>query len=130
MENKKRVQLGMNPSTASGRLIKDILFKFVIDAEYNCYRCGEELTRETFSIEHKVPWLDSDNPVELFFDLDNISFSHHTCNSSHKRIPHKICFTVKERKAHKTKLSKKYWFRLSKEERKRRRRNKYEKHGY
>lgn len=75
---KKQNQLGMNPSTASGRLVKDLLFHYVKDVP--CFRCGEPLTRDTFSIEHKVPWLDSDNPVELFFDLQNISFSHLRCN--------------------------------------------------
>ncbi|MBP7540882.1 MAG: hypothetical protein KA802_13235 [Saprospiraceae bacterium] len=40
------------------------------------------MTRETFSIEHKVSWLNSNNPVELYFDLNNISFSHLSCNIS------------------------------------------------
>ena len=76
---KKQSQLGMNPGTATGRLIKDLLFNLVKDTP--CYHCGKPLTRDTFSIEHKVPWLDSDNPLKLFFDLDNISYSHHSCNS-------------------------------------------------
>lgn len=94
MSQKKKDQLGMNPSTAQARLLKDILFKLVVDTNQdNCYHCGEPLDRESFSIEHKVPWLDSENPLDLFFDLNNISFSHLSCNvkasrGSRKDIPH------------------------------------------
>lgn len=83
MSNKKMEQLGMNPSTAQVRLVRDLLFSHVKDTP--CHHCGKPLTRETFSIEHKTPWLDSDNPVELFFDLDNISYSHLSCNSGAAR---------------------------------------------
>lgn len=77
---KKTQQLGMNPATASGRLVKDLLFKFVTEAGHRCFRCGEALTRDTFSIEHKESWLDSGDPVGRFFDLENIAFSHKVCN--------------------------------------------------
>lgn len=93
-KQKKTLQLGMNPSTASGRLVKDTLFKLAIEAGYACYRCSKPLTRDTFSIEHKEPWLDSEDPVGTFFDQDNIAFSHLTCNvresrgSFKKEIPH------------------------------------------
>jgi len=81
--DKKRMQLGMNPSTASGRLVKDVLFKLIETTGGNvCFQCGEPMTRDTFSIEHKEPWLDSDDPVGVYFDLNNIAFSHHSCNSS------------------------------------------------
>jgi hypothetical protein len=80
-KSKRNEQLGMNAGTASHRLVKDILFDFVSKSGCVCYRCGEKMCRETFSIEHKTPWLDSDNPVGLFFDLSNISFSHRICNS-------------------------------------------------
>lgn len=76
----KNEQLGMNPSTASGRLVKDLLFDFVQKAGIKCHHCDGEMTRETFSIEHKTPWLHSENPKELFFDLENISYSHMACN--------------------------------------------------
>ena len=78
MTLKKHSQLGMNSSTASHRLVKDLLFSFVKDTP--CYHCGGTLERENFSIEHKVPWLDSEDPKGLFFDLDNISYSHLSCN--------------------------------------------------
>jgi hypothetical protein len=92
---KKDTQLGMNASTASNRLVKDLLFKFATDAGNKCYRCGGDLTRDTFSIEHKQPWIDSNNPTEVFFDLGNIAFSHFLCNSkSAKRRPLAVCGTA------------------------------------
>lgn len=76
----------MNPSTASNRLVKDILYGLVVKTGQNeCYKCSCPMTRDTFSIEHKEPWLDSENPVELYFDLGNISFSHFKCNVGARR---------------------------------------------
>lgn len=87
---KKQEQLGMNPSTASGRLVKDVLYKLVVQTEQNaCFHCGEQMSRDTFSIEHMTPWLDSEDPLGLFFDLDNISFSHHSCNVAAGRKPNR-----------------------------------------
>ncbi|APD20252.1 HNH homing endonuclease [Acinetobacter phage AM24] len=79
--SKKLKQLGMSPSTAQGRLVKDLLWDFVVrTGQDKCHHCGELMCRETFSIEHKTPWLDSDTPKETYFDLSNISFSHLSCN--------------------------------------------------
>lgn len=81
MRNKKASQLGMNPSTASHRLVKDILWKLLCDSNLDtCFKCGEKMSRDTFSIEHIIPWMDSDDPLGLYFSLDNISFSHLRCN--------------------------------------------------
>lgn len=82
---KKHNQLGMNYSTASGRLVKDLLFKFAIHAGEKCHQCGGGLQRGDFSIEHKTPWLDSADPIAMFFDLDNIAFSHLGCNAGAAR---------------------------------------------
>lgn len=43
------------------------------------------MTRQTFSIEHKEPWLDSADPLGMYFDMANISFSHISCNTSEAR---------------------------------------------
>lgn len=83
---KKQLQLGMNPSTAAGRLVKDLLWNFVkTTGQDACCKCGEPMSRETFSIEHVTPWLDSDDPVGLYFDLTNIRYSHLRCNISTAR---------------------------------------------
>jgi len=79
---RKKVQLGMAPGTASHRLRKAVLFKYIKKVGENiCCRCGDfiESTKD-LSIDHVTPWLDSKNPTELFFDLDNIAFSHLKCN--------------------------------------------------
>ncbi|WP_285374251.1 hypothetical protein [Pseudomonas sp. lyk4-TYG-107] len=82
---KKKTQLGMDPGTASNRLVKDVLFKLLSELKHRCHHCGLEMSRKDFSIEHKVPWLDSDDPVTLFFDLDNVAFSHIGCNVGARR---------------------------------------------
>lgn len=94
---KKETQLGMNPSTASHRLVKDLLWDFIVQTGNNyCFHCGAEMTREDFSIEHKTPWLDSDDPTGLFFDIGNIAYSHRTCNSGAARSARKIHATPEE----------------------------------
>ena len=93
---KKSAQLGMNASTASQRLVKDLLFSLAVQAGNRCFHCGGELDRETFSIEHKTPWLDSADPVGLFFDLSNVGFSHHACNVGAGRRPTKRFATREE----------------------------------
>lgn len=86
MSDKKKKQLGMNPSTASARLVKDILWSLIAETGRDkCCKCGEQMERSTFSIEHITPWLDSGDPSGLFFDLENIGFSHLSCNFSDAR---------------------------------------------
>ena len=82
IKTKKTKQLGMNPSTASNRLKKELLFSLAKELKINwCYQCGAEIeTAKRMTIEHKTPWLDTDDPVGNFFSLDNIAFSHASCN--------------------------------------------------
>ena len=78
----KKTQLGMNPSTASNRLNKQLLYTFAKKLDMHwCYHCGAEILGvEDMSIEHKTPWLHSEDPVSLYFDIENIAFSHKSCN--------------------------------------------------
>lgn len=97
MSDKKTLQLGMNSSTASNRLVKDVLYELVVKTGQNtCFQCSLPMTRGTFSVEHKIPWLDSGDPIGLFFDLDNISFSHHSCNmrAARRSLPPSECGTL------------------------------------
>jgi hypothetical protein len=71
----------MDPGTARNHLITDLLFDFALRAGHKCHRCNQPLTRATFSVDHILPWLDSPNPMDLFFDLRNIAYSHLACNS-------------------------------------------------
>lgn len=94
MSVKKQNQLGMNPSTASHRLVKDLLWNFIkLTGNDNCCKCGTEMDRSNFSIEHVQPWLDSENPLELYFDVDNISYSHLKCNVGDRRRDTQSCGT-------------------------------------
>lgn len=82
--NKKNEQLGMPFGTASAKLRKSILFTLLKETNKNiCFQCGKPIELESeLSIEHKIPWLDSDNPKDRFFDMKNIAFSHLSCNIS------------------------------------------------
>ena len=87
--------LGINVSTASNKLVKDLLFNFIVETKKDkCFRCGLDLRRDNFSIEHKKSWRLSDKPKETFFDLQNISYSHLNCNSAHKDFERLPCGTV------------------------------------
>jgi hypothetical protein len=81
----KSAQLGMSVSTARARLVKMLLFRELQrSGNDKCYRCGKVIDDiDHLSIEHKEPWLHA-SPT-LFWDLDNVEFSHMTCNSSAAR---------------------------------------------
>lgn len=87
MNRKERVaiQLGMPFGTACNRLRKNILFQFIVRLKENvCFKCGESiLVVEDLSIEHKEPWEGRD--AKLFWDLNNIAFSHLKCNQPNSR---------------------------------------------
>jgi hypothetical protein len=80
--NIKSEKLGMAIGTAANILRKRILFSLVQETGKDfCFQCGDRIeTVEEFSIEHKSPWQNSSDPVRNYFDLDNIAFSHLSCN--------------------------------------------------
>jgi len=82
MSNQKREVLGMSISTAVTKLRKVVLFNVLRSHNENvCYRCRKpiELVNE-FSIDHKIDWLNAPNARDLFWDVENIAFSHLRCN--------------------------------------------------
>ena len=85
--NKKREALGMNHATASNQLKKRIMFALLRQTDKDtCHQCSESIrTVEELSVEHVIPWLGTDDPKKLFFDLNNIAFSHLSCNSRASR---------------------------------------------
>lgn len=85
MQEKKNEQLGMPFGTASARLKKLLLFSLVQETGRDkCFKCGEPIeTAEQLSIEHKEDWLDRD--PALFWDLNNIAYSHIQCNRPSRR---------------------------------------------
>lgn len=74
--------LGMNFSTATNRLRKKIMFHLAGKVgKTECYHCSKIIkVASDFTIEHEIPWLYSVDPINLFFDIKNISFSHRKCN--------------------------------------------------
>jgi hypothetical protein len=84
---KKNDQLGMPYGTANNKLRKDVLFALLKRHNENvCFQCGETIDSvDDLSLEHKTPWLDSDDPPSLFFNIDNIAFSHLHCNIGARR---------------------------------------------
>lgn len=66
--------------TAMGRLRKILLFEQLKKhGEHVCFKCSKFIeTVEELSVEHKQPWLHVS--PELFWDIDNIAFSHLKCN--------------------------------------------------
>jgi hypothetical protein len=78
--NRKGTFLGMPWGTANHRLRKMVLFSILEKHGENiCYRCNKVIeTKEELSLEHKVAW--ENTSVELFWDLNNIAWSHLKCN--------------------------------------------------
>lgn len=77
---RKDATLGMPHGTANGRLKKNILFHLLKKhGENYCFKCTEliEVVND-LSIEHKKPW--EGVSATLFWDLENVSFSHLRCN--------------------------------------------------
>ncbi len=83
----KAEQLGMPFGTACGRLRKEVLFHLAQLCELDyCYRCQKKIRSVSdFNIDHKKEWLHSEEPSKLFFDCDNIAFSHSACNHAAAR---------------------------------------------
>lgn len=79
--NRKDEQLGMSHSTASARLKKELMLSMAKKLGMDtCFRCGDPiLMASELSVDHKLPWLGVSN--ELFWDIDNLAFSHAACNS-------------------------------------------------
>jgi hypothetical protein len=82
---RKTAFLGIPHGTASNRLRKLVLFNLLQrHGENVCFKCSQTIeTAEELSIEHKQPW--QDISVELFWEMENIAFSHLKCNKNHRR---------------------------------------------
>jgi len=80
MNKKKADFLGIPFGTAMGRLRRALMFQLIQQCGRDvCFKCNEKIAHEEeMSIDHKKPWLYVRQ--ELFWDLDNIAFSHRKCN--------------------------------------------------
>lgn len=95
---RQRRLLGVSFGSACNKLRKLLLFKLATDAGRTmCHRCGEQIaTLDEFSIEHKASWERAADPLVAFFNLENIAFSHLTCNVGAASKPHKRFNSRKE----------------------------------
>lgn len=78
----KEDMLGMPYGTACHQLRQMILFSLAQRLGLTtCFVCERDIESVSdLSIEHKVPW---SSDVDLFWDLNNIAFSHRPCNTPH-----------------------------------------------
>jgi hypothetical protein len=81
---RKNETLGMPYGTATGKLRKNVLFSLLQRHEENvCVRCNAVIADiDDLSIEHIKPW--EGISADLFWDLDNVAFSHIKCNRPHR----------------------------------------------
>ena len=77
----------MSATTAKHRLERMILFQLIQQTQRDkCYVCDYRIEEvDQLSIEHKLPWYGDDRDSNLYWNLDNIAFSHRKCNLPHRR---------------------------------------------
>src|SRR5271157_75691 len=88
---KMAAQLGMTFGRARVILQRQIFLSLAqATGRDMCYRCGKRIEKwQDLSVDHKQPWLDVS--AELFWDLNNIAFSHlYPCNARATRQPNKF----------------------------------------
>lgn len=75
-------QLGMTYGRARAILSKSIIFALAQNSKMDiCIRCNRRIKDvNDFTVDHKQDWLYAVNPLQTFFDLDNVGFSHGKCN--------------------------------------------------
>jgi hypothetical protein len=97
--DKKTEMLGMPHGTAFARLRRAVMFDLVVRLGVDtCYRCSTKIECvEELSIEHKDAWQRAEDPLKAFFDLNNISFSHHSCNMKAAIKPNRVHKDAQER---------------------------------
>src|SRR6266478_8243444 len=88
-QKQKSLQLGMSFGKAGAILRKNLLFILATKCNLDfCFRCGNQIKDlNDFTIDHKISWLYSANPSNLFFDVNNVAFSHASCNLGARNRP-------------------------------------------
>ncbi|CEX17661.1 Uncharacterised protein [Streptococcus pneumoniae] len=78
----------MSYGKAGNILRKSIIFHLMHKCGMDtCHRCGEKIEQvDQMSIEHIEDWLRSESPVDYFFNMDNITFSHIDCNIRAEKV--------------------------------------------
>lgn len=78
----KDTLLGQPHGTATNKLRKMVMFGLLQKLGQDlCYQCGLPIESvDDLSLDHKTSWQKADDPRAAFFDLENIAFSHLSCN--------------------------------------------------
>lgn len=81
----------MSHGKAAHILRREMMFSLLCRLDENfCCRCGALIESSAeMSIEHMVPWESAPLPIEAFLDLDNVGFSHRSCNYAAAHRPNK-----------------------------------------
>lgn len=84
-ETRYAEQLGQPADKAQAILRRRVMLALIQKAGLDCCaRCGARLVDpDDIALDHVVPWRNSQNPKKLFWDLDNVRFSHKHCNIEH-----------------------------------------------
>jgi hypothetical protein len=103
---RKSQKLGMPFGTASARLRKAMLFYLAGKVgALTCFRCEQQIVSiDDFSMEHKDSWECAAEPLKAFLDVQNIAFSHLSCNCSAASRPNKRYDSKQERWATNSKI--------------------------
>lgn len=76
---------------SSGVLIKRLLFRELEKSgPISCYRCGKPIAVDDFTIDHKNR---HEGDPSVWWDLDNIAYSHYSCNAAHNGASEKRWIT-------------------------------------
>lgn len=76
-------QLGISSGAARHTLVQSLLLAYATKLGCHiCYKCGLPVESiNDMSIDHRIPWRNENNAIDLFFDLDNIAITHKPCNT-------------------------------------------------
>lgn len=91
MSLRKTSLLGMSHGKAANMLRRNMMFSLVRRLDENfCFRCGAMIDDAgDMSIEHKDSWERAEEPLAAFLDLENVAFSHRSCNYAAAHRPTK-----------------------------------------
>jgi hypothetical protein len=80
----KTAFLGLSFGAANHRLHRAVMWSLIEQCgRTDCFRCGSPMDESTYSVDHREPWLGES--VALFWDMQNIEFSHLRCNVDARR---------------------------------------------
>jgi len=85
-EGRRRVKikklLGDETKAARFKLLRALAYEYMKMKFHGlCHNCHKFVEREDFSLEHIIPWMNSFDPKRFFYDVQNLTISHISCNA-------------------------------------------------